>query len=82
MNDGPVCTSVLLNIIICFPKQMLGFGAPGAYAMRTCCGQCPPLAAASAWDPAQNGRTEEAYSPGSKCSSGIFEKLLPQAEYL
>ena len=77
MNDGPVCTSVLLNIIICFPKQMLGLGAPGAPAVAT----AHPLQR-RLLDSAQNGRTEEAYFPGSKRSSGVFEKLLPQAEYL
>lgn len=73
--------SVLLNVIICFPKKMLGLDAPGAYAMCACPGHCLPLQRYPLGTLLRMDSQKKRIPPVQKVAEGFLKKLLPQAEY-
>ena len=73
--------SVLLNVIICFPKKMLGLDAPGAYAMCACPGHCLPLQRHLLGTLLRTDWQKKRIPLVQKVAEGFLKKLLPQVEY-
>ena len=73
--------SVLLNVIICFPKKKLGLDAPGAYAMCACPGHCLPLQRHLLGTLLRTDWQNKHIPLVQKVAEGFLKKLLPQVEY-